>query len=444
MSRCVWLLILCLLGFGFAWANPVWGHRRTPRVWCPNQSQHEERQTRQPLGLTSGPPPCTSALSPKPGQACPFRFIDLLNKINAYPHEGRRPAVLLDLASQAETQGFVDLAKKVYTLAASLYPDTPFAKQARLKRLILEFYLDLGTVDPFQAFKTFLANLSKLSPDLPSEDLYEPLAAGWQAVERTLGNQVPGSFNALEKAIGLWELHPPEFRPAYGALVLGRLFKDHGLLEGAGVFLSKACDQGAGTVRLRALIELLQLAWQAEGLHGFLKTLALRGRSLPELILALRTWPLQLGSPQGGEPDGPGETPEGFQGLLKDASSLPVPGDSSITLNAQLWEALLTQPLPAPLKDYFLQSAARRAWQSEAFREAGKLYQDLLTRVADKETSLFFWDRLGLVHLRTRQPEIARDIFQTLEKEPGRFWQLVARTRQLDLELNRLMTEPAS
>jgi hypothetical protein len=159
-----------------------------------------------------------------------------------------------------------------------------------------------------------------------------------------------------------------------------------------------------------------------------------------ELIPALKTWRLELRSPGGGEPNALGD----LKDLLCAAPAFPSPKDLLHAADVQLWEVILSQPLPARLQEYLVRGAAQLYWSQGEFTKAGKLYRDMLARLADKESSLFYWDRLGLTHVKEHQPEVAQDIFQALAREQGQFWPLLARTRQLDLELNRLMAEPAS
>jgi len=428
------LLALCLLAFCLAWANPAWGgHCRLP--CSAEKSQAAESPT--PEAREDACLPVSGATS---GQPALSSFSPLLKLINVYPNENKCPAALMALAGQAETQGWVDLALKVYTFTASLFPDSPHAMRARLKRLTLEFYSDLGSVDPFSAFQTFLERLSPLSSGFSPEDLQEPLAAGWQAIGEAAGRQTSAFASALEKALALWEMHPPGAQPPQGALVLGQLLKNQGLFEEAGVLLSQAYDQGAGQVRIRALFELLHWTWNSRALPGFLEALKHWSQKTPEFILALKTWRLQLGPDECPDSDClSAALADGLQELSPDASVPSASGQMPVIADRHLREVLLSQPLPAPLQDYFAYGAARRLCRRGKFSEARRLYQNILARTADREVSLFLWDRLGLLHLRQSQWELAQDIFQNLEKEPSRFWQLVARTRQLDLELNRLL-----
>lgn len=430
--------VLGVVGLAFAWGSPAWGHRLTLEARRSVYSQ-EARGGAPSLESSPGQPGCPVSLSGS-GE----KLLDLLKSINLYPQEEQHPPALLELAGWAETQGWVDLALKVYTLAATLYPHTPYGQRAALKRLTLEFYLELGSADPSAAFRSFLEKLSRFSSNFAAEDLRAPLAAGWRAVEQAVGYQIPGSSQTLEKAMDLWELHPPGLRPPEGALVLGRLLKAHGFLEKADALLSQAYDQGSGPVRSQALLELLHLAWDAGGPPGFFQALRCRSRDSRELVQAIKTWPLRLG-PRGSDRPGPAANllDDLKEALVKQAPSSLL-ADIPVGADISFWEELLSQPLPDLLKDHLAQSVAKAFCQKQAFTEAEKLYREMLSRTADRESSLFLWDRLGLMHLHTQQPETAQDIFQRLAKEPEGLWPLVAHTRQLDLELSRIMAEPAS
>lgn len=453
LHRLAWLVVLCVLGMALVWADYAWGHRRThgplwqdPRDDAKTQTSPDlllRLSAEQPSEPASGQ---FSKLVPQGGQGTIVlpSSANLLKTINVCATGPERLAAFFEMAYQAEAHGHIDLAIKVYTLAASLYPNTPLAERARLKRFTLEFYLDLGGADPCLAFKNFLAKLSGLATRFSREELREPLVAGWTMVEQTIRNRLPCPISLVEKALTLWEMHPPGTHPPEAALLLGRLLKDQGLLEEAADFFTRARDQGAGQVRTQALVELLQLAWVSQGLPGFLNTLKCWQEERRELVSALKTWRLELAPPGDGEPNLPLKTLAGFKELLGAPPTSPCTKDRPSAVDLQLWEVLLSQPLPVSLQEYLVRSAAQLYWSQGEFTKAGKLYRDMLARVADKESSIFYWDRLGLAHMQERQPDLAQDIFHALAKEQGQFWPLVAHTRQLDLELSRLMAEPAS
>lgn len=444
LLRLIWLLAACHLAMALAWADYAWGHRRN----------------HGPLGMNRGslavtrarpvPPPSETAsgqsfdpASQEVRGAGDLSSLSLMKLANVSPSKTERAAALLRLAGQAETQGCLDLAMKVYTLTVSLYPDTPEADQARFQRLIRRFYLDLGGPESYQAFKDFLTKLSGLSARLPRERLREPLLAGWMALERTIrdGGSHPASW--LEKALTLWVLHPPATRPPEAALLLGGLLKDHGFFAEADHLLNAALENGDGHLRSRAIIELLQLSWVSEGLPGFLAALKRWRQDSPLLMQALRTWPLHLDARDGFQANPPMDPLGNLTDLGREGST---PADSEALLTfaeAPLWETLLSQPVPASLREFVVRGLARHFWAQGDFPGAARLYRDLLAQQAEKETSPFYWDRLGLLHLKEQQPDLALDIFQALEREQTGFWQLVARTRQLDMELSRLMAEPA-
>jgi hypothetical protein len=264
-------------------------------------------------------------------------------------------------------------------------------------------------------------------------------------VERWIMAQVPCPLSRLEKALTLWELHPAGTRPPEAALLVGRLLKNQRLFEEAEQLLVFAQQKGTCQVRTQALAELLQLAWVSRGLPGFLEAFRYWQQQEPgELILALQTWPLGLCSRTTNERI-PSRAPlVDLEGLSGRDATPPYPPSLFTTLNQSSWKALMSQPLPVGLQEYVVRDAAQQFWEKGDFAKAGQLYRDALARLADKEISVFYWDRLGLAHVREHQPELALDIFQTLARDHGQFWQLVTATRQLDLELNRLLNEPAS
>ncbi|MBW1990830.1 MAG: hypothetical protein JRI59_01620 [Deltaproteobacteria bacterium] len=371
-------------------------------------------------------------------------LLSWLKAVNSCPTAAQTAAALVRLAEQAEVQGRIDLARKVYTLAAVLDPDPTAADRARFRRWVLDFYLALAGPDPCLAFRNFLQKLAGLSSPPSAVRLEEPLVNGWLALERLAGSPAEAPADWAEKALVFWEMQPPAVRPPEGALVVGRLLQGQGLYSEAGRLLTLALKQGGPQVRTRALVALLQLAWASQGPRGLIEALQHWHKARPrELLQALQTWPLNLASPE----DTLSPLPEPIILTLrevfpKNSSSLDC-GDLWSPAGAAVWEALLSQPLPASLTEYILQKAAHRCWSQGNFALAGRLYRTLLALPGSHEASLFYWDRLGVSHLKQQQPELAEDVFHTLEKEPGGLWPLVARTRQFDLELSRLLTESA-
>jgi hypothetical protein len=199
--RLAWLVALCVLGIGLAWADHAWGHRRTHGpLW--QDLRHEGKTQTSPdfLARLVAEQPSEAASrqfrqfvsQAGPGKVALSSSDNLLKFINVCLTGPERPAAFFEMAYQAEAHGRIDLAMKVYTLVASLYPNTPMADRARLKRFTLEFYLDLGGgADPWLAFKTFLEKLSGLSAKFSREELREPLVAGWTAMEQTVNNRPP-------------------------------------------------------------------------------------------------------------------------------------------------------------------------------------------------------------------------------------------------------------
>jgi tetratricopeptide (TPR) repeat protein len=447
LYRFLWLMMLVVFGFGFAWPDPAWSRQRTQGPVRPGSKKaadtqaSDNLQTEKAAGTEAHHSVKITLVSR--GETAPS-LDNLWKWINVSNGPGLPPA-FLQIASQAETQGLPDLALKVYTLAAALYPNTPAAHRARMRCLIIGFYLALGGgADPYLAFRDFLEKLSGLSTKFSAEELREPLMAGWMAVERQMMDRLPGPLSLAEKALTLWELHPSGTRPPEAALFVGRLLKKHGLFAEAEQLFDLAWRTGTPQVRSRALIELLQLAWGSQGLPGFLEAIKRWQREQSELTSALQTWRLELCS------QGAGSRIPSWD-ALGDLQELPGQGVSSLSsgnfpspADGPLYKALLSQPLPAALQAYLVQNAAQHAWSQGNFAKSSQLYREVLAFAPDQETSVFCWDRLGLTHVRERQPNLAKDIFQTLAKDHSQFWQLVARTRQMDLELNHLLTEPAS
>jgi tetratricopeptide (TPR) repeat protein len=427
LLRLVWLLLLCILGIAFVWADYAWGRHLEEPSSRPREeivSGHAPKP-QPPLIKNAGEPPSLS----------------LLKLANVHPDKSERLAALLRLGSRAETQGRIDLALKVYTLAALLHPDAPEAAQAGCRRLVLQFYLEMGRADPYQSFKNFLARLSALSAPAAPDELQEPLLAGWLAVEQSIQDLSSADASWLEKVLVLWEMHPPGAQPPQAALLVGRLLENQGFFTEAAKFFTITLGKGGGHIRSRTIAEILQLAWAVDGLPGFMEALA-HWREDSQLLRALRTWPLRLGS-QDGISSSPPMAVNELTGLFPKCPSPPEPQPLLNVGDALLWEALLSQPLPGLLEEYLIQTLARQFWVQADFSQASRLYRNLLAQVADKETSPFYWDRLGLLHIKEQQPGLAQDIFQSLAGEQAEFWQLLARARQFDLELNRLRAEPA-
>ena len=441
LRRSLRVMLVVVCGLGLAWTDSAWSHPRTREPWRPAPEKAAGTQASADLsGHLSG-----EQASKTGGKSAPSSRDNLLKTINIFSGP-ERFAAFLQLARQAETHGRPDLAVKVYTLAAGLHPDAPEANQARLRRLIIEFYLALGDgLDPCLAFQNFLNKLSGLSTRFPPEGLRESLVAGWTAVERRVMAQSPCPISLAEKALILWELHPAGTRPPEAALLVGRLLKNHGLFEEAEQLLAFAWQQGTHQVRARAIAELLQLGWGSQGLPGFLKVFKHWQQQKPgELMLALQTWPLELCSQTTGRRIPSTAALTDLEDLSGSAVSAPPPPDLFTNMDESLWKALVGQPLPVALQEYLVRDVAQRFWFKGDIAKASQLYRDVLAHAADKEISVFYWDRLGLAHVRERQPELAQDIFQTLSRDHGQFWQLMAATRQLDLELNRLLNGPAS
>lgn len=428
-SRALFVAVMIIIAAGLTWTDGSWSHPRPQKL--PGDP---------PIAADTQARDSECSQSPKtagtPGEVT-LSFDSLKKGINVACGP-ERLAALMRLAAQAETHGHPDLALKVYTLAASSHPDSPEASRAILRCLIIKFYLSLGSGgDPFPPFQNFLVNLSPLANTIPPEELREPLVAGWSAIDRQVMHRLPGPIPLAEKVITLWELHPSGSRPPEAALLVGRLLKDHGIFEEAGQLLAWAWQKGTPQIRSQALIELLQLAWASQGLPGFLEALKRWRHESGELIDSLRRWRLDLCSQEAASRGD-------LANLLGRQAASSIPPHMTGIFDEPLGEAMQGQPLPPALQEYLVCDAAQRLWNKGDFAGASGLYRNALARVSDKEISVFYWDRLGIAHMRDRQPELAQEIFRTLAREHGQFWQLVAASRQLDLELNCLLNEPAS
>jgi tetratricopeptide (TPR) repeat protein len=441
--RLIWLLLTCILGIAFVWADYAWGRHRGQEPLQMPRGHASDRTYSNPKPSETASGQAVKPLSPHLKGAGEPSSLNLLKLANVCPDRTERAAALLGLGGRAETQGCFGLAIKVYTLAALLHPDAPEAAQAGLRRLILEFYLELGGAEPYQAFRNFLAKLSGLSVHPPPEKLREPLLTGWLAVEQSIQDGVSVNASRLARALMLWEMHPPGTQPPEAALLVGRLLKKQGLFTEASKFFTIALDKGDGHIRSRTILEFLQLAWAADGLPGFVEVLTQWRQDSRHLIRALRTWPLRLRPLDGASSNPPMDSVNDLTELLSRCPSPPEPQPLLTVGDAPLWEALFSQPLPALLEEYLIQRLARHCWAQANFSQASRLYRNLLAQVADKKTSFFYWDRLGLLHIKEQEPSLAQDIFQTLAGEQTQFWQLLAHTRQFDVELSRLRAEPA-
>jgi len=108
----------------------------------------------------------------------------------------------------------------------------------------------------------------------------------------------------------------------------------------------------------------------------------------------------------------------------------------------QCLEHFLNRSLPGAVKERLEQQLAQLQWSQGDYRQAARIYQELLASSGKNDNSAFYQDRLALSQLKERHPEAAAQIFQGMGQDKDNIWQLLSRTRLADLELARMQTEP--
>lgn len=374
-------------------------------------------------------------------------LMSLAKFINIYSQHPERAAALQKMARLARAQGQQDKALQIYALAASLYPDSQAAAEARWQMQNLEFFQNLRERDPLVSFKDYLLQVKSLPPGVTPEMLREPLRQGWLAVERVLRRTSPFPVHLVEEALALWELHPEGTQLPEAALVLGELLQENGLYEEARSCLQRCREQGSPEVRTRALLGLLEVAWASRDLPGFAGAWMQWRRHRGEITPALKSRLDKLPLPEALFAKAPGSGQE--QKPEEDAVSALLDWWSGKSLDPsrqadllRCVEHFLRRSLPPAVKERLLLQLAQLQWSQGHYPQAARIYQQLLAANAKGENSAFYQDRLALSQLQGRRPEPALEIYRGLSQEGDNFWQLVSRTRLADVELGRLQMEP--
>ena len=367
--------------------------------------------------------------------------------INIYPRHPERAGALLRMGQLLRDHRPPHQARPIYSLAASLYPDSQVAAEARWQVLTLEFYQDLREGEPLAGFRGYLQKLSSWPGGVTADQLREPIKKGWQEVGRAIQGRTPCPVNLVEGALVLWELHPEGTRPPEAALLLGELLQENGLYGEARSYLLLARDQGPPQVRAQALVGLLEGAWSTKNLPDFAGAWMLWRQNREETSPALKTRLEKLPLPEGffSEAAGPGtgKTPEeDALAALFDWWSGKTPDASRQAGLLRCLEHFLLSPLPRALKERLQLQLAQLQWSQGNFPHAARIYKELLAANAKGENAAFYRDRLALAQIKGRHPDAALEIFQGLSQEGDNFWQLLSRTRLADVELRRLQTEP--
>ena len=401
------LLAVALLVLGGGEAR---GHSRT-------------RREPPPLPAASAPrpeaPPCAS---PEPAPLSSEE--ELLRRYHTLPGSAEGPSLLLQLARLARRQGQVEKARWAFGLVARLHPESEAARQARRERLLLDFARDLADLPPLVACRLFLGRLGQDPAAFQDPAVRLALRQGWQAVAAQGGREMKLAPAVAAEVLELWDLHPPGAPPPEARLLLARLLGERGIWKEARELLEGVLREGEESLTQQALIHLLELAWSEQGVTGFLATLARLHASTPGVPEALRAWFLRL--------EGSGasaDSPEGALGALRPEVRL------------QLWEELSSQPLPAALAVHLLRDLAALQTAGEVAPRAARLSQALLEKTREELGPGYYFDRVGLNHLRLRQWQAAQEAFQALAQDQDPLWQQVGRVRLTEVELAQLHSE---
>jgi len=438
------LILVLLVMFILSWgAPPLWSHGRPfPRIPATGSAA-------APLRPASGAP-ASHTLSAlwrqvrdleEAGESAQAQAL-LLEFANINPAHPDRAAALLKAAGLARQQGHIGQAVKVYTLTASLYPGTQTSTQASVAALTLKLYRELPEKNPLSTFRQFLESLAALSGPLSPEDVAEPLEAGWSAVSHALQGQASAPPAVLEDVLLLWDLHPQGAPPPTAALLVARLLKEQGMHAQAAAILVRLWEQGPPAVHHQALFDLLDMDFGGQGLAGVAKTLANLPGNRPELDAALTAWFSRLlGQPGAGEFSREQAEKLGQEVLAWVTEARKKPGQPLFP--AHLLERLLQRPWPRPLQEKLLLELGNLHWSQGRLPQAAQVYQNLLDHQPSADVAAFCQDRLALSRLKEGSLESAQELYQGLEKAGDQFWQLLAQTRLMELELARLKTEPS-
>ncbi len=385
----------------------------------------------RPAAIPPPAPPVLTTTSAPLGQnpealPMPPSATDLEWQFNASPCGPEAPQILLGLARAARTEGQVMRAQAAYQLAGLLFPHTPAAQLAQKELTLLNFYQELGVGSPLAACRRLLEQtLAPGSWATTDASLQAALRAGWRAVEVQMSQEKPVPPSLVEELLKLWELHPPGTRPPEAALLLAQVLQERGLAGEAQHFLSQVLGDQDPFLQTRAVIALLELSWMTQGLPGFLATLTHLHEEPRQVRLALRTWPLRLA------PGGPGQLTK----VSPEEGATPVLRLSAVQ-RRQIWEELGGQVLPPALAAYILHDLAVSG--TDGGRPApDPLYQLVLEKAKEDLGPGYYYDRVGLRHLRQGYLETAQEAFQAAAQDEDPLWRHLARVRLLDLELAR-------
>ena len=367
--------------------------------------------------------------------------------INLFPRHPERAATLLHMGQVTRDRGQADKALQIFSLGASLYPDSPMAAEARWQAINLEFSQDLKEADPLASFRNYLRKVSAQPGGAPVEKLREPIRKGWQEVERAIRKKSPCPVHLVEEALALWEAHPEGTQPPEAALLLGEILMEKGLQGVGRGYLQRAQEQGSPKLRGQALAGLLEAAWGARDLLEFARVWKLWHQQEVEVTPMLRSRLEKLPLPEGFLSEGPGANrdknpEEDAVTALLDWWGGKSPDASRQVAMLQCLEHFLRRPLSGAVKEKLQVQLAQLQWSQGNFPQAGRIYRELLASQGRGETAAFYQDRLALSQLKSRRPEEALEIYNGLSQGDDHFWQLLSRARLTDVELGRLQAEP--
>ncbi len=395
------VVLLVLVG-----SAEVWAHSRTRHASPP---------------LPAAPRPAAPA--PTRGQAPetdPLRWQDLFREVNVRGLKAEEASLLLQVARLAGERGELAHARWAYRLLLQLFPGTDLGARAWRERLVLDFYQELAEVPGISACRRLVHQLLQNPKAAQAPVVRQALREGWRAVEQQLMGKGPFPPPVAEQLLELWELTPAGMRPPEAKLLLARLFQDRGLPGEARQLLEQVAAGGEEHLRREATARLLELAWAEQGLGGFLAALAHLQTTTSAALQALWTWPLNL---------------EGSPAVVMAAS---VDLTLSPALRLQLWEALSGQPLPGPLTLYLLGDLARMAKAGENVHKAAALYHEVLETARENLGPGYYYDRIGLEHLRQREWLAAQEAFQAQTQAEDPLWQQLGRVRLMEVELAQI------
>ncbi len=471
-----WFLLLCwvLIGGGEAWARG-----QTAQGQAAQPEQKPDQKPEQKPGKKSGkrigkkakntapePPPAPVAVAPLKLTAAekPESFLSraqdqekegdisgclqTLGKfVNLFPRHAERAATFFRMARLARENQQPDRALTTYSLAASLYPDSRMAAEARCQVYTQEFYHDLRKSNPLAAFRDYLRKIASLPGGVAPAQLREPMRTGWQEVAGAVRAKSPCPVNLVEETLALWELHPEGTQPPEAALLIGEILLENGLYGESRSYLQRAREQGAPDVCTQALVGLLEGAWASRDLPEFAAAWILWRRNGGTVTPVLQSRLEKLPLPGGVSSDvpGPGQGKRAEEdtvaALLDWWNGKSLDGSRQAAM-IQCLEHFLRGSLPRAVKERLQLQLAQLQWSQGNLSQAARNYQELLNADARGENVAFYLDRLALTQLKGQRPEAAMEIFQGLSQEKDNLWRLLSRTRLADVELGRIQTEP--